>query len=492
MLRTSRYAYTYNLQDKEMADPRGFLKIARKEAGNRPVSDRIHDFGEVEQTLNSEDRKLQAARCMDCGIPFCHWGCPVENIIPEFQDELHKGNWKRAIEVLHSTNNFPEFTGRICPAPCEAACVLTLHKSPVTIRENEAAITEVAFREGYIQPAPPMVRTGKKVAVIGSGPSGLACGDLLNKWGHTVTVYEKAETAGGLLRYGIPDFKLNKGLVDRRLGILEAEGLVIKTGITVGRDIQVKELIEKNDAVCIAIGAEDPRDLPVEGRDLDGIHFAMDYLTQQNRINRGHEIPYDYLINARDKNVVVLGGGDTGSDCVGTAVRQGARSITQVEILPRPPEVDGKENPAWPHMPLVLKTSSSHEEGCERLWSLSTRRFLGEMQHVRGLELVGVEWERDSAGQMNIKEVAGTERILRAELVLLSLGFLNPVQKGIIDSLGLKVSKRKNIMTDTRYQTSHPKVFAAGDARNGASLVVTAIHSGREAAGSIHETLMKT
>jgi len=472
-----------------MGDPRGFLKIERKEAGNRPLRDRIHDFGEVEQTLNSEDRKLQAARCMDCGIPFCHWACPVINVIPEFQDELHKGDWKRASEVLHSTNNFPEFTGRICPAPCESACVLTIDKSPVTIRENEGAITEMAFREGYIKPSPPKKRTGKKVAVIGSGPAGLACADQLNKEGHKVTVYEKEDAIGGLLRYGIPDFKLNKEVVDRRLQVLIDEDVDFRTCMEAGVNLDIKELVDHYDAVCIAIGAEEPRDLPVEGRDLEGIHFAMDFLRQQNKINNGQDIPYDYLINARDKNVVVLGGGDTGSDCVGTAVRQGARSITQIEILPKPLEVEGKENPEWPYMGKVLKTSTSHEEGCKRLWSLSTRKFLEDMRSVRGLELVEVEWVKDDFGRMTMKEIPGTEETIEAELVLLSLGFLNPVQEGVIDKLGLKVSNRKNIMTDSRFQTSHPKVFAAGDARNGASLVVTAIYSGRQAAENIHEFL---
>jgi glutamate synthase (NADPH/NADH) small chain len=472
-----------------MADPRGFLKIERKEAGNRPLQDRIHDFGEVEQTLNSEDRKLQAARCMDCGIPFCHWACPVINLIPEWQDELHQGNWKKASDLLHSTNNFPEFTGRICPAPCEAACVLTIDKAPVTIRENEAAITEMAFREGYIAPRPPEKRTGKSVAVIGSGPAGLACADQLNKEGHLVTVYEKEDAIGGLLRYGIPDFKLNKELVDRRLNILIQEGIEFKTGMEVGVNLDIHEIVKHYDAVCIAIGAEEPRDLKVAGRDMEGIHFAMDYLRQQNKINRGQEIPYDYLLTAKDKHVVVLGGGDTGSDCVGTAVRQGAKSITQIEILPKPREVDGKENPDWPYVAKVLKTSTSHEEGCERRWSLSTRKFLGEMRAVNGLELVQVEWVKDESGRMTMHEIEGTEEVLEADLVLLSLGFLNPVQEGIIDKLELKVNNRKNIVTDSRFQTSHPKVFAAGDARNGASLVVTAIYSGRQAAEKIHEFL---
>ncbi len=468
------------------------MKIERKEAGNRPMQDRVRDFGEVEQTLNSEDRKLQASRCMDCGIPFCHWACPVINIIPEFNELLYKGEWKKASDVLHSTNNFPEFTGRICPAPCEDACVLTIDKSPVTIRENEAAITEMAFREGYIKPNPPSKRTGMKVAVIGSGPAGLACADQLNKAGHLVTVFEKEDAAGGLLRYGIPDFKLNKDLVDRRLNILLSEGIEIQTGKEIGRNLDINELIDSYDAVCIAIGSEKPRDLTVEGRDTDGIHFAMDYLKQQNKVNRGLEIPYDYQINAKDKNVIVLGGGDTGSDCVGTAVRQGAKSITQIEILPRPRELDGKENANWPHNNQKLKTSTSHEEGCERKWSLSTRRFLGDMQHITGLELIEVEWVKNVKGQMQMKEIPGTEKVYDADLVLLSMGFVHPVQEGIIDTLKLNVNARKNIVTDTKFATSHEKVFAAGDARNGASLVVTAIYSGREAAAAIDDYLRKS
>jgi len=473
-----------------MADPKGFLKINRKEAGNRPVQDRIHDFGEVEQTLNSEDRKLQASRCMDCGIPFCHWACPVINIIPEWNDLLHKGEWKKASDVLHSTNNFPEFTGRICPAPCEDACVLTIDKSPVTIRENEAAITEIAFREGYIRPESPEWRSGRKVAVIGSGPAGLACADQLNKAGHLVTVFEKEDAAGGLLRYGIPDFKLNKDLIDRRLDVLMAEGIEIQTGKEVGKNLDIKEIIESYDAVCLAIGAEEPRNLNIEGRDLEGINFAMDYLKQQNKINRRLDIPYDYLINAKDKNVVVLGGGDTGSDCVGTAVRQGAKSITQIEILPRPNEVEGKGNPNWPYNPQKLKTSTSHEEGCNRKWSLSTRRFIGDMRQVSGLELVEVEWDKNDKGQFQMKEIPGTEHTLEADLVLLAMGFVHPVQEGIINNLGLKVNALKNIVTDSKFITSNKKVFAAGDARNGASLVVTAIYSGREAADAIDKYLI--
>lgn len=472
-----------------MADPKGFLTVRRKEAGNRPLHERIHDFGEVEQTLNSEDRKLQASRCMDCGVPFCHWACPVINIIPEWNDLLHRGDYKRASELLHSTNNFPEFTGRVCPAPCEDACVLTIDKAPVTIRENEAAITEMAFNEAYIKPHLPQRRTGKSVAVIGSGPAGLACAQQLNAAGHLVTVFEKEDAAGGLLRYGIPDFKLNKKIIDRRLNILQAEGIEIQTGKEVGRNIDIRELVESFDAICLTIGAGQPRDLEVEGRHFDGIHFAMDFLRQQNKIVRGEEIEKKSLITAKGKNVVVLGGGDTGSDCAGTAIRQGARSVTQIEILPRPVEIAGKENPNWPFNPQKLKTSTSHEEGCERRWSLSTRRFIGDMQHVTGIELIGTEWQTNDKGQMQMKEIPGTEELLGADLILFAMGFLHPVQEGIISALDLNVNARKNIATNSKFATSHKKVFAAGDARNGASLVVTAIFSGREAAEAINSYL---
>jgi glutamate synthase (NADPH/NADH) small chain len=472
-----------------MGDPKGFMNIARKEAGNRPVQDRIFDFGEVEQTLNTEDRKLQAARCMDCGIPYCHWACPVINIIPEWQDLLYKGEWRKAIELLHSTNNFPEFTGRICPAPCEDACVLTLHQAPVTIRENEAAIVEMAFREGYIRPEPPATRTGKKVAVIGSGPSGLACADQLNKMGHSVVVFEKEDAAGGLVRYGIPDFKLNKQIIDRRLDIFIQEGIRINTGVEVGVDIGIRKLVKEYDAVCMCIGAEEPRDLDIEGRDLEGIHFAMEFLKQQNKLNRGLEIPYDYHITAKDKNAVVIGGGDTGSDCVGTAIRQGAASVQQFEILPMPRKVDGKVNPNWPYYPGTLKTSTSHEEGCERRWSVATTRFLGEQRIVAGLEICQVAWEKDDNGRMVMKEVPDTRETIRADLVLLAMGFVHPVHPGMVSDLNLELDSRGNINTGENFQTSNPKVFAAGDARVGASLVVTAIYSGRQAAEHIHKFL---
>ncbi|HKK43272.1 MAG TPA: glutamate synthase subunit beta, partial [Bacteroidales bacterium] len=360
-----------------MADINGFLKIKKKDAGNRPIHERIRDFSEVEQVLNSEDRMLQASRCMDCGIPFCHWGCPVDNLIPEWNDLLYKGEWKDAYHRLAMTNNFPEFTGRICPAPCEHSCVLNINAEPVTIRENEVAIVEKAFTEGYIKPAPPATRTGRNVAVIGSGPAGLAAADLLNKAGHTVTLFEKDDKAGGLLRYGIPDFKLSKETIDRRLDLMIEEGLIVKTGITVGKDITGKELMDQFDAICITIGAGHPRPLPVPGSEFDGIHFAMDFLTEQNRINAGLLPASSRKITAEGKRVLVIGGGDTGSDCVGTAIRQKASSVTQIEILPKPPLKRSPDNP-WPYYGKILKTSTSHEEGCERLWNISTLRFVGD------------------------------------------------------------------------------------------------------------------
>jgi len=472
-----------------MADPKGFLTVPRKEAGNRPVNERIYDFGEVEQTLNTVDRKLQASRCMDCGIPFCHWLCPVINLIPEWQDMLYKGEWRKAIELLHVTNNFPEFTGRICPAPCEDACVLTLHEAPVTIRENEAAITEMAFREGYIQAEPPETRSGKKVAIIGSGPAGLACADILNKAGHWVTVYEKENAAGGLLRYGIPDFKMNKKIIDRRLDVLAKEGLEIMLNVNVGVDLDPQKILDNYDAICITTGAEHPRNLSIEGRELEGIYFAMDFLRQQNKINSGIEIPHQNRISAKDKNVIILGGGDTGSDCVGTAIRQGARKVIQIEILPKPVEVKDNFNPDWPYVPKILKTTSSHKEGCERRWSLSTRRFIGEQQKVSGLEVLGVEWEKDENRKNVMKEIPGTMEIIQADMVLLALGFLHPVREGLLNKLEIEPDSRQNVKVDRNFLTSHPKVFAAGDAKDGASLVVKAIYSGRQAADSIDRYL---
>ncbi len=471
-----------------MGDPKGFLKIKKKPAGNRPIHERTDDYSEVEQVLNSEDRQLQASRCMDCGIPYCHWGCPVDNLIPEWNDLLYRGDWKGASERLHHTNNFPEFTGRICPAPCEHSCVLNIDGDPVTIRENEAAIVEKAFAEGYIKPNPPKVRTGKKVAVIGSGPAGMAAADQLNKAGHTVTLIEKDRKVGGLLRYGIPDFKLNKHTIDRRLKIMMAEGVEIKTETEIGKDISGLELMEKYDALCLAIGAMHPRDLNIEGRELDGIHFAMDYLTQQNKVNDGAYVAYDNRITAENRHVLVIGGGDTGSDCVGTATRQGAKSVTQIEILPKPPEQRNGDNP-WPYFAKTLKTSTSHEEGCERRWSLSTLRFVGMQQRVTHAELEEVSWEQLN-GSHNMKAIPGTIEQIDADLILLAMGFVHPVHEGLLAELDISLNSRKNIDVNFSMTTNIDKVFAAGDAATGASLVVNAIASGRRAAKKIDDFLV--
>lgn len=471
-----------------MGDPKGFMKIKKKPAGNRPVHERIRDYSEVEQTLNSEDRMLQASRCMDCGIPFCHWGCPVDNLIPEWNDLLYHGDWKGASDRLHSTNNFPEFTGRICPAPCEHSCVLNIEQEPVTIRENEVAIVERAFNEGYIKPALPRERSGKRVAVIGSGPAGMAAADQLNKAGHTVTLFEKDEKIGGLLRYGIPDFKLNKRTIDRRLKVMLAEGLEVKTGVEVGKDIPGKKIMQQYDAVCLAIGAMQPRDLPVEGRHLDGIHFAMEYLTQQNRVNDGVYVAYDNRITAEGRKVLVIGGGDTGSDCVGTAIRQGASQVIQIEILPKPPEQRADDNP-WPYYGNILKTSTSHEEGCERRWSLSTLRFIGMQQRVTHAEVEEVTWESMN-GNFSMKPVPGTRHQIEADLILLAMGFVHPVLEGLLNELEITLDTRKNVGVNNQMTTNIENVFATGDAVNGASLVVTAIASGRRAAKRIDDYLI--
>ncbi|GHU57427.1 dihydropyrimidine dehydrogenase subunit A [Bacteroidia bacterium] len=457
-----------------MGNPKAFLTINRKEAGYRPVWERIEDFGEVEQTLNNEDRILQASRCMDCGIPFCHWSCPVGNRMPEWQDALYKGKWQEAYEMLAATNNFPEFTGRVCPALCEKSCVLNLQGAPVTIRENEVAIAEHAFNEGYVKPNPPKKRTGKKVAVIGSGPAGLAAADMLNRKGHKVTVYEKDEVLGGLLRLGIPDFKLNKKIISRRLALLEAEGITFNVNVEVGKTISTKELLSKYDAVCISIGAGKPRDLVVEGRDLKGVHFALELLQQQNRVVRGLDIPKEERISAEGKHVLVIGGGDTGSDCVGTSARQKAASITQIEILPMPPADFNPDTP-WPLWPNILKTSSSHKEGVTRRWSLATKRFVGENGILTGVEVADTK--------------TGETEIIQADLVFLSMGFVHPVHEGLLDALAVTYDARGNVAVTAPSKTSVEKVFVAGDAQSGASLVVRAIDSGRKAATAIHKYL---
>lgn len=466
-----------------MGNPKGFMTVPRKVAGYRPLNERIYDYGEVEQTLNEQDRKDQASRCMDCGVPFCQWGCPVMNNMPEWQDAIYRGNWEEAITILHQTNNFPEFTGRICPAPCEAACTLNIHKEPVTIRENEAAAAERGFDLGFIRPMPPKYRTGKNVAVIGSGPAGLACADLLNKWGHTVTLFEKDDAVGGLLRYGIPDFKLNKKVIDRRLSILIDEGLIIKTNTHIGFDIKGEDLLKGFDAVCLAIGAMKPRDLTVPGRELKGVHYAMEFLSQQNKLIRGCKFSEEERISAEGKNVLVIGGGDTGSDCVGTSIRQGAKSVLQIEILPKPSSDRLPDNP-WPYWANVLRSSSSHEEGCERRWAISTKRFIGNGK-LQQAEIVDVEWVGTNG---NRKMVEKSSKIIDVDLALLAMGFVHPVHEGIADQFGLNYDLRGNVKV-SKYQTSVPKVFAAGDAMMGASLVVRAINHGRQAANAINEFL---
>jgi glutamate synthase (NADPH) small chain len=471
-----------------MGDPKGFMTVTRKEAGYRPSKERIYDFGEVEQTLNEKDRRLQASRCMDCGIPFCHWGCPVGSKIPEWQDAVYRGNKEEAYYILHSTNSFPEITGRICPAPCEKSCVLAIHEEAVTIRENECATVEQAFDAGIIKANPPLKRSGKKVAVIGSGPAGLSAADLLNRAGHLVTVFEKQDAIGGLLRYGIPDFKLNKRVIDRRLEIFAEEGIEFKTNINVGTDISKEKLLSDYDAVVLAVGAEQARNLSVEGRDLDGVHFAMDFLTQQNKFVAGQVISDKERINAKGKSVLVIGGGDTGSDCVGTSIRQKATSVLQIEILPKPAEKREDNNP-WPYWPNTLRTSSSHKEGCERRWSLSTKRFIGENGKLKQVELVQVEWNKDNNGRWAMNEVPGTEEIIDVELVFLSMGFTQPVHVGLLEQLGVEFDTRGNVKADNKKQTSVEKIFAAGDVEKGASLVVHAIEAGKVAAKNVDEFL---
>ena len=473
-----------------MGDPKGFMKVPRKDAGYRPVSDRISDYSEVEQTLNEEDRALQASRCMDCGIPFCHWGCPVGSKIPEWQDAIYRGRKDEAYFILHSTNSFPEITGRVCPAPCEKSCVLAIHDEAVTIRENECATVEQAFDAGIVKPNPPKIRTGKKVAVIGSGPAGLSAADLLNRAGHWVTVFEKNDAIGGLLRYGIPDFKLSKSVIDRRLLLFVEEGMIFKPNVNVGVDITKEELLKEFDAVVLAVGAEQPRDLPVEGRDLEGVYFAMDFLMQQNKKVAGKQIPENERILAKDKNVLVIGGGDIGSDCVGISIRQKAKSVTQIEILPKPADKRGENNP-WPYWPNVLRTSSSHLEGCERRWSLNTKRFIGENGKLKQVEVVQVEWKRDASGRFLMSEIEGTTEILNVDLALLSMGFTQPVHLGLLDSLGVEYDARGNVKVSAQKQTSVDKIFAAGDAEKGASLVVHAIEAGKVAAKNVDEFLRK-
>ena len=450
-----------------MGNPKAFLEIHRQEAGYRPIQDRIHDFSEVEQTLNTRERKLQASRCMDCGVPFCHWACPLGNKPPEWNDALYKGDWELAYRLLNATNPFPEFTGRICPALCEKACVLNLMEhEPTTNREDEAAITEAAFREGYIQAHTNIVRNGKKVAVIGAGPAGLAAANDLNLMGYQVTVFEKNEAAGGLLRYGIPNFKLNKAIIDRRLKLMEEEGIVFKYGEAVEPTAVSQQLTEQFDAVVIATGTPTARDLKAPGRELKGVHFALELLAQQNRVLAGMEFSKDERITAKGKDVLVIGGGDTGSDCIGTAHRQGCKSVTQIEIMPKP--VEGPVDPQnpWPNYPRTLKTTSSHEEGCTRRWNINTLEFLGKDGKLTGVKVQEIDWEPNPNGGRPIMVEKGEPEIIKAELCLLAMGFLKP---------------------------EHPEypenVFVCGDSANGASLVVRAMASGKQTAAKVDKYL---
>ncbi|MDS4042510.1 MAG: glutamate synthase subunit beta [Candidatus Competibacter sp.] len=471
-----------------MGKPTGFLEIARHEHGYAPVDERVTHFRDFVAPLLEPQVREQAARCMDCGIPYCHRGCPVHNIIPDWNDLVYRGNWREALEVLHSTNNFPEFTGRICPAPCEASCTLNFNDQPVTIKDIECAIIDKGWEEGWVAPQIAAHRTGKRVAVIGSGPAGLACAQQLARAGHAVVVFEKNDRIGGLLRYGIPDFKLEARLIDRRLAQLRAEGVEFRPNSHVGVDIPARALLAEFDAVALAGGSEQPRDLTVPGRELSGIHFAMDFLTQQNRRVAGGKIAAAEIL-AADRNVVVIGGGDTGSDCVGTSVRQGARSVTQLEIMPKPPLHENKLL-TWPNWPLKLRTSSSHEEGCERDWAVATKQFLGRDGQVTAIQIVRLEW-RDSNGRQTMVEIPGSEFEIEADLVLLAMGFVHPVHEGMLKDLGVALDERGNIRASTDdYQTSVNKIFAAGDMRRGQSLVVWAIREGRQCARAVDEYLM--
>jgi glutamate synthase (NADPH/NADH) small chain len=471
-----------------MADPKGFLKYERALPPTRKPEERVKDYKEIYEDFGTEKTIEQASRCMDCGVPFCHSGCPLGNIIPEFNDAVYEEDWQLAYEILSSTNNFPEFTGRICPAPCETACVLGINQPPVAIEHIEKSIAETAFEKGYIRPQPPTLRTGKQVAVVGSGPAGLAAAAQLNKAGHSVTVFERNDRIGGLLRYGIPDFKLEKYVVERRVALMEAEGIRFRTGADVGRNVDPVALAEQYDAVVLCGGSTVPRDLKIPGRELEGVYFAMDFLEQNNRRVAGEPIPEETSVTAKDKHVVVIGGGDTGADCVGTSNRHGAKSVTQIELMPKPPSE--RDPMSWPNWPVVLRTSSSHEEGCEREWALLTKAFTGKDGQVAGLQLVNIEWAKDpKTGKHSFQEVEGSEREIPCDMALLAIGFVHPQFQGMLEQLGVEVDERGNVR-DSDYRTNVEKVFVAGDMRRGQSLVVWAIAEGREAARSVDTYLM--
>jgi len=465
-----------------MGKPTGFKEIARHDRGYAPVEQRIQHYKEFVIPLQDSELSAQGARCMDCGIPFCHQGCPVNNVIPDWNDLVYRDRWREAIEVLHSTNNFPEFTGRICPAPCEAACTLNIDDNPVTIKSIECGIVDRAWKEGWIKPLPASRKTGKQVAVVGSGPAGMAAAQQLARAGHEVTLFEKADRIGGLMRYGIPDFKMSKTLIDRRVEQMAAEGVQFRTGVHVGKDMAARELVNDYDAVVLTGGSEHPRDLPVPGRELDGVHFAMDFLRQQNRRVAGDQVSDAETISATGKHVVVIGGGDTGSDCIGTSIRQGAASVTQLEILPKPPEKENK-GLTWPSWPNKQRTSSSQEEGAMRDWCIATQAFTGENGKVQTLKAARVDWNKDDNGGWKMETVLGSEFDIKADLVLIAMGFIHPVHEGMLTDLGVELDGRGNVQANTEeYRTSLDKVFAAGDMRRGQSLVVWAIREGRQAA----------
>jgi glutamate synthase (NADPH/NADH) small chain len=472
-----------------MGKATGFIEIHRKKPPTRPVEERIHDWNEVYLPWPTGDLEAQGARCMDCGIPFCHQGCPLGNLIPDWNDLVYRDRWQGAIERLHATNNFPEFTGKLCPAPCEGSCVLGINDDPVTIKSIEAAIIDRAWSEGWVRARPPANRTWKKVAIVGSGPAGLAAADQLNRAGHLVTVFEKSDRIGGLLRYGIPEFKMEKKALERRLGVMEREGVVFRAGVNVGVDVPMARLRGDHDAILLAGGAGQPRDLPVPGRELKGIHFAMDYLTLQNRRCEGDEIPDSDFITAKDKHVIIIGGGDTGADCLGTAHRQGAVSVHQLELLPMPPKERAADNP-WPQWPQIFRVSTAHEEGGERLYAVSTQRFSGDAGgNVRALHGVRVDMVRD-AGRVQFKPVPGSEFEIRADLVLLAMGFVGPEKSAMLTDLGVAMTDRGNVARDTQWMTNVKGVFTAGDMQRGQSLIVWAIAEGRSAARAIDQYLM--
>ena len=473
-----------------MGNPTGFLEIEKKERNYEDPKDRLKHFKEFIVPLTNEEVSKQGSRCMDCGIPYCHQGCPVNNLIPDWNDLVYKHEWKKALDTLHSTNNFPEFTGRICPAPCEAACTLNLTDNPVSIKTIECSIVDYGWEKGWIKPQLPKKHTDKKVAIIGSGPAGLACAQQLARLGHSVVVYEKNERIGGLLRIGIPDFKMEKTLIDRRMAQMQSEGVQFKTNSEIGNNISTNQIIDNFDAVSVCIGSEVPRNLEVKGRNLKGIHFAMDFLSQQNDMVAGKTISKDILISAKGKKVLVIGGGDTGSDCVGTSNRQGATSVHQLELLPQPPVNENKQL-TWPNWPMKLRTSSSHQEGCERQWSILTKSFEGnENGEVTKLICVEVEWKKSEDGSMKMIEVEDSEFSIEADLVLLAMGFIHPIHEGLVNNLSLKLDQRGNVEADEiSFKTSSDKVFVAGDCRRGQSLVVWAISEGRKCAERIDNFL---